>query len=227
MHRAAAATPTASSRPQRSGSRVDYAPKTVNEGTADEAIKYMIVHDVKASVACRKVGTCPMGVSRLIASLKEMGQWEPHVRAIRDGAAPAQPEDAPAPSSPPLVLPTPRSLRSQLDASATRLGDGRPYLNGASALTNPQATAVLRSCGKEGKGNKPELQAALATLLRELTPSVGSSDAGLDAARELVSAAEAQHRLLTAPQAPPPELTPAPEAAPAPPERPRRHARAT
>ena len=96
-----------------------------------------------------------------------------------------------------------------------------------SALTNPQATAVLRSCGKEGKGNKPELQAALATLLRELTPSVGSSDAGLDAARELVSAAEAQHRLLTAPQAPPPELTPAPEAAPAPPERPRRHARAT
>ena len=81
--------------------------------------------------------------------------------------------------------------------------------------------------GREPGYPRPELQAALATLLRELTPSVGSSDAGLDAARELVSAAEAQHRLLTAPQAPPPELTPAPEAAPAPPERPRRHARAT
>ena len=94
----------------------------------------------------------PMGVSRLIASLKEMGQWGPHVRAIRVGAAPAQPEDAPAPSSPPLVLPTPRSLRSQLDASATRLGDGRPYLNGATWGLYREAfkmgTAVIAAGGR-------------------------------------------------------------------------------
>ena len=117
----------------------------------------------------------PMGVSRLIASLKEMGQWEPHVRAIRVGAAPAQPEDAPAPSSPPLVLPTPRSLRSQLDASATRLGDGRPYLNGATWGLYREAfkmgTAVIAAGGRVTR----KKAAAVAALLELVGVTISES----------------------------------------------------
>ena len=140
-----------------------------HEGTADDAIRRMVLYGETQATAARTADCCPMMLSRAIKGLKEAGMWEEHAADVLAAAVPVSPSKA-TKGSATIDMPTPASLAAQIKAGTDRLGDGRPYGNSGHSWGEYRegwkiATSAIAKAGPVTRANAEAASAKLAAVV--------------------------------------------------------------